>query len=64
MRRARYSIMVQERYSEREVELCRVDNDPEGLCEAARNKTFPGGMLKYSRVRIVDHGTPPPVATP
>ena len=60
----RYSIMVVQSGSTRELELCQVDNDPQAVAQAAAEKTLriygsAGGRMvhvaKYTSVRVVDH---------
>jgi hypothetical protein len=48
-RRKRYSIFVTENTG-REFELCRVDQNPEGVADAVR------ALQKYNSVRIIDNG--------
>jgi hypothetical protein len=65
---ARYSIMVIEYGSNREIELCQVQSNPEATVEAVKAKTLmvyakEGGrrrsaISKYSSVRIVDREPP------
>lgn len=59
----RYSIMVTEYGSDREVELCQVEQNPEVIVEGAKAKSliFNGKssrrsrMPKYTNIRIVDN---------
>lgn len=59
----RYSIMVVQHGAKGESELCRVDNDPLAIAQAAAEKVLRvnvGGLRpvyipKYDSVRVVDH---------
>lgn len=60
----RYSIMVTEYGSDREVELCQVEQNPDATVEGAKAKSlmiFNGKssrrsrMPKYTNIRIVDN---------
>jgi len=60
--RRRYSILVREKGSDREIELCQVDTNPEKVAEAAGMKLLRVGnsgrqyrIKRYDRVRIVDN---------
>jgi hypothetical protein len=65
----RYSIMVIQEGSKREVELCQVDNDPHAIAQAAADKTIRVRLSdrvsyipKYTSVRVIDHAAiSPPV---
>jgi hypothetical protein len=64
---ARYSIMVREYGSDHDVELMRVDSNPQAIVEGLRNKTltikrsiFEAGkrqvkIPKYSFIQVIDH---------
>lgn len=63
----RFSVMVQEYGSSREVELCQLDGDPEPTVKGLQNKTLMVALadkrrrtkiLKYSNIRVVDHQVP------
>jgi hypothetical protein len=54
----RFSIMVRELGSKREVELLQVNNNPQAIAFALEQKRE-HHINKYSSVRIVDHGRPP-----
>lgn len=61
----RFSVMVQEYGSSREVELCQMDHNPEATVAGLQSKTLmvhadPNArrrtkIPKYTAVRIVDH---------
>jgi hypothetical protein len=58
----RYSIMVKEVGSGREIELCQVDNNAKAIAKAASTKTLRMGsgnrtylVFKYDSVRVVDN---------
>jgi len=60
--RKRYSILVREKGSDREIELCRVDTNPAKVAEAAGMKLLRISnsgrqyrIKRYDRVRIVDN---------
>ena len=61
--RKRYSILVREKGSDREIELCQVDTNPEKVAEAAGMKLLrisSSGrqyrIKRYDWIRIVDNG--------
>ena len=61
--RKRYSVLVRENGSGREIELCQVDTNPEKVAEAAGMKLLRvsssganTGSKRYDRIRIVDNG--------
>ena len=61
--RKRYSILVRETGSGREIELCQVDRNPQKLAEAAGTKLLrisSSGrqyrIKRYDRIRIVENG--------
>jgi|SoimicmetaTmtHMA_FD_contig_31_17565943_length_260_multi_1_in_0_out_0_1 hypothetical protein len=52
----KYSIIVKEPRGE-EVELCRVDSNPEAIAKAARSRIFRIGkkeMKRYDYVRVIE----------
>jgi adenylate cyclase class IV len=61
----RYSIMVIEYGSDREIELCQTDTNPQMVVEGAKEKTLMvykgpdarrrSKTCKYTSIRIVDH---------
>jgi hypothetical protein len=63
----RYSIMVREYGSDHDVELMRVDSNPQAIVEGLRNKTltikrsiFEAGkrqvkIPKYTFIQVIDH---------
>jgi hypothetical protein len=61
--RKRYSVLVRENGSGREIELCQVDTNPEKVAEAAGMKLLRVSssgrqyrIKRYDRIRIVDNG--------
>ena len=51
----RYSIMVKERFADREIELCQVDNNPKALVKALKAKRTKRNCPKFTSVRVVDN---------
>jgi hypothetical protein len=59
----RYSILVREDGSDREIELCQVDSNPKKVAEAAGMRRLRKSSMgrryytqKYNWIRIVDNG--------
>lgn len=65
----RFSIMVMEYGSDREIELCQVQSNPEASVAALKKKklrvrktddsTRRSSIGKYTSIRVVDHGLAP-----
>jgi hypothetical protein len=54
---ARYSIMVWERFGDREIALCECDSNPDAIVRALRSKTTKGKHKRprFTSIRIVDN---------